>query len=774
MNTQLYPVQQPPLPTSPAGIIVEQSEFSRLNARDILNIFVRHLRLIAMVVVAITSLVLLFEFIEGPKYTARADAKIDVLPALGASTVTPQEREMRLETQTRLMSSQALSETVTHDLKLDRSPTFMGSTANVPMTPVNAQRRFALAAAKLHEATEVMRKPQTQLIEVGVTTSSGDLSAKIADYYVGALQRWDDSTRQARRRQSLAVLLPQLRKAQGELAAAEQSLAAARQKYGMLPGAGTEMDLAQINGITNELVTARGLSSGSSARASGVANSGIGGVPLAAQTTSGIASKQHEYDALLQRKAELSVTYGDNYPELRAVNSQIAELSNQLTEETRQARSAAIGAVAANATRDADLARSDASGAAARASTLRGFLNTFVSKAYANTRNNSEVGRLDRDAAAKRSAVQSLEERLELNLNSIGADGIIATLLPPASVPVRPISLSWRSTLTAALIGSFVLGCLIAFAKEMVDNKVRSSAQVRRRFGLRTFGMLPRVDRALLDKPENNPVMQQPRSIFAETARALYNDVICLGDGRSRVVTVTSALPGEGKSTAALTLAAAPVIIGRTSVLVDLDLRRDGVLQDLHRQTGGPDLIDYLSKRSPVGDLRGQFESQRRFYEENRRPNMPAILSVQQPVIDPGALIASAELTELIDELRREFDFVVLNAPPLLAVRDAKVLSRLADQTLMVVRWGKTTIEQLEAAIETLDRPPAGVVFNDVDYREHARRRYSDPIQFVARATGYYDDCASFVQPNPVRRALSNQFTRVRSWFAPASRAGAH
>src|SRR3982751_6827028 len=235
MNTQLYPLQPSPLPLPPAGVMVEQSEFSRLNARDILNIFVRHLQLIAVIVVAITSLVLLFEFIEGPKYTARSDAKVDILPALGANIVTPQEREMRLETQTRLMASNALAETVTRDLKLDRNPTFMGSAANAPMTPINANRRFALAAAKLHEATEVTRKPQTQLIEVGVTTSSGALSAKMADYFVVLLQHWDDRTREARRRHSLAVLLPQLRKVQGELTQAEQAVAVGRQKYGMLP-----------------------------------------------------------------------------------------------------------------------------------------------------------------------------------------------------------------------------------------------------------------------------------------------------------------------------------------------------------------------------------------------------------------------------------------------------------------------------------------------------------------------------------------------------------
>ena len=152
-----------------------------------------------------------------------------------------------------------------------------------------------------------------------------------------------------------------------------------------------------------------------------------------------------------------------------------------------------------------------------------------------------------------------------------------------------------------------------------------------------------------------------------------------------------------------------------------------------------------------------------RLTEEKRA--FPTVLSVHHPVADPGALIASPQLGELVQELRKQFDFVVLNAPPLLAVRDAKTLSYIADDTLMVVRWGETTIEEAEAAIATLDRPPAAMVFNDVDYAEHARRRYSDPIQFVARARDYYEDAGSLVRPGPFGRLVD----RVRAWWRPRS-----
>jgi uncharacterized protein involved in exopolysaccharide biosynthesis/MinD-like ATPase involved in chromosome partitioning or flagellar assembly len=744
---------------------MEPGEFTRLNARDIFNIFLRRSRLIAIVMGVITLLVVAYVLYSGPSYTATSLTKVDLLPSIGSNNVTPQEREMRMETQRQIMTSQALAIVVIRQLGLHKNPDFMGSSYMAKMTPAQEWSQIVVASNKLDKEMEVKRAPNTQIIEVDVATPSGPLSADIADQFPIALQEWDNRSRVIRRQHSLAILGPELKQSQLAALDADQAVANARAKYHLLPGAGTDLDLNQINGVTNDFVAASGLSTGSSAKAAGVAGSSIGGVSLAEQTTPDLASKQHEYDDLVRRQAELSVTYGNNYPELKAVNAQVSALRSQIASETEQARSAAVAAVAQNARRDADLAKSDASGAAARASTLKAYLNHFVAQAYQNTQNNVEVSKLERDATAKKNAYNSIANQFEQVVNNSTAGGIIATALAPAAIPLSSSSMSWSKALIAALIGSFVLGCLLAFGREMTDNRLRSSQQVRRRFGLRTLAMLPRVDQEVLGAPANNPVMRQPRSIFAETARSLYTDVISLSSGRSQVITVTSGLPGEGKSTAALTLAAAAMVMGRRSILVDLDLRRYGMLQELHSQSGGPDLIDFLSRRRHVSELRTNLDERDRFHQEGPAGKLPAILSVCGPVVDPGALVASPELARLVQELREEFDFIVLNAPPLLAVRDAKVVSRMADDTIMVVKWGKTTVEEVEAAIDTLDWPPAGVVFNDVDYAEHARRRYSDPIQFIARASDYYEDAFSFGETGLVARFVRRPFRRARSWL---------
>ena len=348
------------------------------------------------------------------------------------------------------------------------------------------------------------------------------------------------------------------------------------------------MDLAQINNIANEFVSARGLSAGSSARANGVARSGIGGISPAAETSPMLVSQQRQLDDLLRRRSALSVTYGNNYPELKAVNSQLIDLGASIASESERVRAGAYAAASANAARDAQIARSEASGAAARAGTIGGYLREFTAKAFGNTRDGVYIAQLERDLYAKRDAYVALSKRMQQAMSDLGYGAVNATVLSGAVIPNSPVNGARSNAITAAFIGSLVLGCLLALLREIMDGRLWTSQQIRRRFGLPTFAMLPRVDEKLLAHPSDNPIVRRPRSIFAETAGALYRDVIVCPQGAPQVVAITSALPGEGKSTVALSLATAAMMMGRRAILIDLDLRRHGMLQVMQRQRTRP------------------------------------------------------------------------------------------------------------------------------------------------------------------------------------------
>ena len=735
---------------------MEQMEFNHLSLRNLGNIFLRHKLLIIASMVLITGLTALSQMLIEPQYVARSTTKIDFAANEGprAGPVPVAEKEMRMETQTKLMGSLSLAEMVVRDLKLYNEPLFTGTPALEPqaMTREKLQNRVTVTTRKLQGVSEVKRQPRTQLIEVAVATQDPVLSARIADRFPIALQEWENRARSKDRSSQINTLQDKVQSLSTQLASAEKDVADFRTRNRMLVGAGTAMDLAQLNNIAAEAASARAARAAGLARASGVSSAGLSGAAYNANSPQ-LIQQQQRLGELTRRKAELAVTYGPGYPEVQAVDAQLRAVQGDIATETARARQNAFAIAQADAARDAGLARSDAAGAAARSSVLSGIAGGLAAQAYRNAQASGALAKLDRDAQTFRDLYADARRALDGALSSRDVSTLTATVLAPASIPTESINVTPKKKVTAALLGSFLLGFLIAFARDMLDTRLRSAQEIRRRFALPTLGMLPAIDPKLLANPADNPVIRHPRSLFAEVARTLYLELARKPvTGGGKIVAVTSALPGEGKSTVALSLAAAAMKQGTRAILVDLDLRRSGLLQEIQRQSGDHDLIHYISNRDLVHELiphmSDPLQAGARVIDADGRSlgeglgerQLPSILSTHDRVADPGAIISSGALQDMLRRLRSQFDLVVINAPPILAVRDASTLSAIANETLMVVRWGETRTEELAAAIDAMGDVPMGVVFNGVDYAEHARRRHSDAIQYLARAGAYYDE----------------------------------
>ena len=303
------------------------------------------------------------------------------------------------------------------------------------------------------------------------------------------------------------------------------------------------------------------------------------------------------------------------------------------------------------------------------------------------------------------------------------------------------------------MLGSAVLAVMMALGLDLADGRLRTSAHVARHFGLPTLGMLPRIESGLSENIAESPVLQDPHSLFAEAARSTYSEMRALRtQGGSQSVLITSPLPNDGKSTVSLTLAAAAKVMGQSVVLVDLDLRVKGLLKEVQSKLDTPDIVDVLTGRASVEDLLqdpdvkpmldtpeglNAEEIESAFAHDTGRI---VILSAKQPVENPAALLNAQSLRHLLAELKKHFDLLIINAPAALAVRDARAMCDYTDHTLVVSRWGRTTIEQMSATLETLSGRADGVVFDHVDYAEHARRQYGDSIQFYVDASDYYSD----------------------------------
>jgi capsular exopolysaccharide synthesis family protein len=219
-------------------------------------------------------------------------------------------------------------------------------------------------------------------------------------------------------------------------------------------------------------------------------------------------------------------------------------------------------------------------------------------------------------------------------------------------------------------------------------------------------------------------------SAFAEAFRSIRSALLLSrADREVRAVALTSALPGEGKSAAAISLARVLGLGGAKVVVVDCDVRR-GVIGRL-AGSGASGVVEVLTGRTTLDAALAKDNADGVW-----------ILPAGKAGFTPHDLFAADAGRKLLDELRRRFDWVVLDTPPVLAVSDARVIASLADAVVFVCRWSKTPRRAAAAALAMLDRdgaPVAGVALTRVDLS--ARRALSDQDgpYYQAAYSAYYN-----------------------------------
>ncbi|WNO54194.1 GumC family protein [Stakelama saccharophila] len=712
----------------------QDPEMYNLQARYLQRVIARHRWLIIGIVGITLAVAILSQMLATPRYRTTATVQVELTDEEGANQAEAAARNaQRVENEAKIYRSRAVAEHVVRTLDLTSSAKFMGGAAKPP-DKVREEDR-AVATTKLVDSVRILNNEKSDLIDIEVTSPFPKIATRIANQYADSAQAMRLNRREERRKQLLAGLDKQAKRLAGELAAAEKRVADFRRDTGMLEGAGGSEDLSQINRVAVETASAEGMQSAMAARSAGVSRA------AGMRTTAGAASpllqqQQQEYETLLNERARLASLYGSGHPEMVRVQNQIDALKSNIDREKASALAVARAQANAEAAQQTQLARSEAAAASARAGRLQSELRGMLSKAFRNNTNNVELARLEREAQVAHDVYMATHKQAEEVRALLGVIGVNSTLVSPATVPTDPFSPTPKKTITAAFFGSLVLSLLLVFAKEIMDDKVRSVEQVRRWFGLPTYGMFPLIPGLRTSSLEDSPVLREPQSLFAEVARAVHSEVLDLGRGHQpHTVLITSPLPGDGKSTVALSLCAAAASAGRRAIIVDFDLRRPGMMQEIQRQSEGPDLVELLLDPAPQFLLpNSDQESTSREIETYK----PRVLSVREPVRDPASLISHRRVVALMANLREQYDLVIVNGPAALAVRDARTLSEIADHTLMVLSWGRTTIDEVNATMQQMSGKIDAAVFDKVDYAEHARRGYGDSVQFYMDSAAYY------------------------------------
>jgi succinoglycan biosynthesis transport protein ExoP len=293
-----------------------------------------------------------------------------------------------------------------------------------------------------------------------------------------------------------------------------------------------------------------------------------------------------------------------------------------------------------------------------------------------------------------------------------------ARIISPATLPRSP---SWPHRKLFYVLGG-VLGLgggfLLAFLLEYLRPGVRTGAEIEQSYGRPVVGIIPLVrDRRVRGTSDDrllHRMVLEPLAYLDEAVSAMRISLE-LASANSKVVLITSALPAEGKSTAAMLLAASSASSGKKTILLDCDFHQQSIsktLQNTHRPglsellRGSAELEDVLTKDPVTGTY---------------------LISVGSIVPNAADLLMSQRMRNLIAALREEFDYIVIDAPPLLPVVDALVLTTVADRILMIVEWSQTPRASIFEAFKLL-RPEAhrvaGIVLNKVDPNQLPRYGY--------------------------------------------------
>ena len=321
-------------------------------------------------------------------------------------------------------------------------------------------------------------------------------------------------------------------------------------------------------------------------------------------------------------------------------------------------------------------------------------------------------------------------------------------VMDPALVPTTPSRPQKTRNILLALLVGLVGGIGLAIFREYLDNTVKSPHDIEVLTGLPSLAVVPilpgmnghrrmlgrgREDRRRPAAGASVELLSyaQPKSQISEAFRALRTSLLLSqADHPPQVILVTSALPREGKTTAAVNLAVRLAQLGDRTLLMDSDLRKPGVHRALNL-SGGKEL-GLSSYLAGVCSLDAVTLPHPTINNLSSLPTGPVPPS-------PADLLSSHRMREAILELRHRFKFIVIDSPPIMVATDAVILSALTDGVLMIVRSGETPKEAFTRAKELLAAVKArllGVVLNAVDAREHGasiRSRY----RYYPYAYGY-------------------------------------
>jgi succinoglycan biosynthesis transport protein ExoP len=676
---------------------------------------------IAACALTLSVLAIAISLLLTPKYDAFT--KVRITPNNQALEKDTSDRPLdttAVNTEVAVIGSRNIARKVVTDLSLYRDPEFVKIAADGPAPSRN--EAIERATSSLVGRINVNRNEKSYVVDIGFRSVDPVKAARIANAVAQAyVAGTADALAGTAARQS-ASIEGRLRELGAEVETADRQLAQYRIQSGISQGgtAGTITD-QQIAPLSSQLATADSEAAGAQSNVSvaerQIATGGTEAVSAVLSSTV-IADLRRQRAEAAKRSAELSVKYGPQYPLLLQVNQQISSLDGQIRQEAQRI----IGGL-----------RSEAAAARARAGSLRGQLNVLKGAIARDDRASVSASSLERNAEAKRTAYTRLAQAAQQNSQAAQLSQPQANIIENATIPDEASFPNIKAAGAAGLLLGLAIGVGGVLLADGMQSTIRKPEDVELLLGIPFITSVPRLrnQKHYFSQGALNPantLLSKPMTIYAEAFRTIRGHIVGNGQRESvRVIALASTLPGEGKTTSSLSLARVMALSGDKVLLVDMDVRRAGLARTL-RLNVPAGLVEVLTGAATLDEA----------IINDEVPGLK-LLPVREPTFTAADLFGGGAIDELLTKLKGEFDFILLDTPPMLGVADARTLAIKADGVVLLVKWSTTPVPVIDAALAGLEQDNAaviGAVLTMVDPKSEAMGAHYYSSQYAT----YYKD----------------------------------
>jgi len=557
---------------------------------------------------------------------------------------------------------------------------------------------------------KVVRLRNTLLIEIHFSSADPIKAARIANTIADVYLKSQIEAKQRAAEQASALLEEKIRGLRDRVGVAERRIERFKTDNNIFDADGFLLADRQLAREMEALVIARKQTAEAKARfeqarrmsLQGEGNESVADV-LQSQT---IRLLRDELTKALRKEAELATKYGPRHPEIQKSAADVAKAQSELTAE--------VNKIIRNLKTEYEVAADRERQLAAAMDGLKGQIGSSKDQIW-------QLKELEREATANKQLYEALLSRNKQTVETLGLQFPDARIVEQADVPPTPASPKRKQIVLIALAGGLALGLGLAFLLELMAPGVHRPEDAEKALETALLGALPGLKRQ--SDGVMDPLMAirlmvaAPRGLFAEAIRGIRHEIDARRrSGAARVILIASSLPNEGKSMVASNLALHYAQTGSRVLLVDGDMRKAELSRLLGMQARHG-LLDAIKSGQGVEAAIVRDGATGLHF-------LPAA-----SVLDTDATTSAAEhlshggAHHVIDRLRSQFDLVVVDAPPLLPVVDARFLADLVDQIVFVMTWKRTPKALAKRAMKLLglnSRKVIGVVVNQVDPADFA------------------------------------------------------